>query len=324
MKRVSRKLKEGVNCGKHLLAGALSAAVCKTVVAPVERVRMDIVLDNTSHGPLGACVEIMRTEGFLGFWKGNLLNIIRTAPFKAVNFYAFDMFNKTLLGLTHREETGDWERFTAGALAGVTALLTCLPLDTVRTRLLSIRSQYQYNGMVHAFTEIVRTEGFTALYKGCIPGIMSIAPGSAVFYGVYGMLKQAHINHERSEKGELYQGPGGLELPVLHSLFYGAIAGMAAEAVVYPLEVIRRQVQLQMSSGTIQLTNGAVMQSSLQSFSSACNTIVRTQGPGGFYAGCLLNTVQVLPSAALSYFAYEAFKAFLQVKETQGMDDDVD
>ena len=122
----------------------------------------------------------------------------------------------------------------------------------------------------------------------------------------------------------MYQGPGGLELPVLHSLFYGAIAGMAAEAVVYPLEVIRRQVQLQMSSGAIELTNGAVMQSSLQSFSSACNTIVRTQGLGGFYAGCLLNTVQVLPSAALSYFAYEAFKACLQVKEQPTLDDDID
>lgn len=118
--------------------------------------------------------------------------------------------------------------------------------------------------------------------------------------------------------GEVPQGPGGLELPVLHSLLYGAIAGMCAEAVVYPLEVIRRQVQLQMSSGEFGLANGAVVQSSvgksIQSFSSACSTIVRTQGPGGFYAGCLLNTVQVLPSAALSYFAYEAFKAFLEVE----------
>ena len=123
--------------------------------------------------------------------------------------------------------------------------------------------------------------------------------------------------------GEVYQGPGGLELPVLHSLFYGAVAGMAAEAVVYPLEVIRRQVQLQMTSGAIELSNGAVMQSSMQSFSSACNTIVRTQGPGGFYAGCLLNTVQVLPSAALSYFAYEAFKAFLRVEEKHTNDIDI-
>jgi len=270
----------------------------------------------------------MRTEGFFGFWKGNLLNIIRTAPFKAVNFYAFDVFSKALLGLTHREDTGDWERFTAGALAGVAALLTCLPLDTVRTRLLSSRSQYQYNGMIHALTEMVRAEGFLSLYKGCIPGLMSIAPGSAVFYGVYGMLKQAHINNERSEKGEVYQGPGGLELPVLDSLFYGAIAGMAAEAVVYPLEVIRRQVQLQMSSGAIELSSGAIVQNgvgkSLQSFSSACSTIVRTQGLGGFYAGCLLNTVQVLPSVALSYFAYEAFKAFLQVDNHQTLDDDID
>lgn len=90
----------------------------------------------------------------------------RLCDAQAVNFYAFDVFSKTLLGLTHREESGEWERFTAGALAGVTALLTCLPLDTIRTRLLSSRSRHQYNGMIHAFTQIVRTEGFPALYKG--------------------------------------------------------------------------------------------------------------------------------------------------------------
>lgn len=82
LKSVSKKLGQGVATGKHLLAGALSAALSKTLVAPIERVRMDIVLSNTVCGPMGACMEILRTEGVAGFWRGNLINIYRTAPFK--------------------------------------------------------------------------------------------------------------------------------------------------------------------------------------------------------------------------------------------------
>lgn len=82
IKRIKKTAKRSMNCGKHLLAGALSAVVSKSVVAPIERVRMDIILNNTSYGPAGACAHILRTEGIRGFWRGNGLNIIRTAPFK--------------------------------------------------------------------------------------------------------------------------------------------------------------------------------------------------------------------------------------------------
>ena len=122
--------------------------------------------------------------------------------------------------------------------------------------------------------------------------------------------------------GKSVKSQSGMELPVLHSLLYGAIAGMCAEAVVYPLEVIRRQVQLQAGgNGAMALVNGVVARNgvgrSLHSLSYACSTIVRTQGLSGFYAGCFLNTFQALPSAALSYFVYETFKSLLRVETTQ-------
>eukprot|EP00210_Caulerpa_lentillifera_P002056 g1971.t1 len=305
------KIRTGLNTGKHLFAGAFSAAVCKTVVAPFERVRMDILLGNTQHGAFDTCIAILKTEGVLGFWRGNLLNIIRTAPFKAVNFYSYDVYSKALWNLTGRQESGDWERFTAGALAGVTALLSCLPLDTIRTRLLSSNHLHQYKGLADCFGQIVEKEGVTALYKGCLPGLLSIAPSSAVFYGVYGTLKQAHLRRQYTPS----TSSEGLELPIMSSLLYGAIAGVCAEAVVYPLEVIRRQIQLQTTIGAMTVSSNGI-QASSKSLLKACTTIIETQGFGGFYAGVLLNTVQVLPSAALSYFTYEAMKSVLKVNQS--------
>lgn len=74
---------------------------------------------------------IATTQGFKGFWKGNLLNVLRTAPFKAVNFCAYDTYRKQLLRLAGNEEATNFERFVAGAAAGITATVLCLPLDTV-------------------------------------------------------------------------------------------------------------------------------------------------------------------------------------------------
>ena len=71
-----------MDTGKQLLAGAMSAVVSRTTLAPLERVKMDIVL-HRKHGVIRTAQGILRTDGLPGFWHGCLLNIMRTAPFKA-------------------------------------------------------------------------------------------------------------------------------------------------------------------------------------------------------------------------------------------------
>jgi hypothetical protein len=74
---------------------------------------------------------IAASQGLKGFWKGNFVNILRTAPFKAINFYAYDTYRSQLMKLTGNEETTNFERFVAGAASGITATLLCIPMDTV-------------------------------------------------------------------------------------------------------------------------------------------------------------------------------------------------
>ena len=104
---------------------------CRTVVAPLERLKLEYIVRGEQRNLFELIQAIATTEGLKGFWKGNLVNILRTAPFKAVNFYAYDSYRKQLLKWSGNEETTNLERFIAGASAGVTATIMCIPMDTV-------------------------------------------------------------------------------------------------------------------------------------------------------------------------------------------------
>ena len=74
---------------------------------------------------------IILNEGIRGFWRGNVVNLLRTAPFKAVNFFCYDVYRRRLLEITGKEEASNFERLIAGAAAGISATLLCFPMDTV-------------------------------------------------------------------------------------------------------------------------------------------------------------------------------------------------
>lgn len=92
---------------------------------------MEYIVRDETKNLIELVKSIAATEGLKGFWKGNFLNILRTAPFKAINFYAYDTYRSQLLKLSGKEEATNFERFLAGASAGITATLLCLPMDTV-------------------------------------------------------------------------------------------------------------------------------------------------------------------------------------------------
>lgn len=103
-----------------------------------------------------------------------------------------------------------------------------------------------------------------------------------------------------------------------HSLLFGAVAGACAEATVYPLEVIRRQMQMQCTS--LAGRNAIGLQAfhfgnHIKDISTVCLNIARKRGFGGFYSGIAVNTLQVLPNAALSYFVFESLKTAWGVED---------
>lgn len=178
-----------------------------------------------------------------------------------------------------------------------------------------------------------------------------MAPAGAVFYGVYDLLKHRHLDalaaQHRAAAAEnggdtADVSPDAHTLPALYTLLYGAMAGAASEVIVYPLEVVRRRMQMQSmalahlavasraggtasaaaaaagfalsAAGMHTNANAAAHMSGWARVVHTCKSVVKADGLKGFYAGFAPNVLSVLPSAALSYYTYDTMKQLLGVQ----------
>ena len=87
------------------VAGGISAAVSKTVVAPLERVKILLQIqdaqkfipkDQQYKGIVDCFSRVYREQGFLSYWRGNVVNVVRYFPTQALNF-AFKVSVKSVL-----------------------------------------------------------------------------------------------------------------------------------------------------------------------------------------------------------------------------------
>jgi solute carrier family 25 (adenine nucleotide translocator) protein 4/5/6/31 len=91
----------------EFLMGGVSAAVSKTLAAPIELVKlrlqnMDAMLKTGAlekpYTGIGDCTSrVLKEEGVKALWKGNGTNVLRYFPTQALNF-AFKDYFKRLFG----------------------------------------------------------------------------------------------------------------------------------------------------------------------------------------------------------------------------------
>ena len=83
----------------------------------------------------------------------------------------------------------------------------------------------------------------------------------------------------------------------------GALAGMVSQTASYPLEVIRRRMQV----------GGAVGEGRRNSMRETAGRIWAERGARGFFVGLGIGYLKVVPMAAVSFWVYERGKLLLGI-----------
>lgn len=165
---------------KDLAAGGVAGGISKTVVAPIERVKL-LLQTQDSHpkirsgemprykGIIDCFQRVVAEQGFASLWRGNMANVVRYFPTQAFNF-AFKDTIKSLFP-KYSPKTDFWRFFVcnvaSGGLAGAGSLLIVYPLDFARTRLASDMGKganREFNGMFDCIKKVAAKGGPLALY----------------------------------------------------------------------------------------------------------------------------------------------------------------
>ncbi|KAL1528595.1 hypothetical protein AB1Y20_009935 [Prymnesium parvum] len=287
-----RPSQDGAHRARHFAASALAGAAGVTLLAPVEVIRISLMV-NTDHS-LRDAMKALSSQG--GWFRGNTADTLAAALKVGVTMPAYAFFKQALTHAARRNgplqddhTTPRWATFAAGALAGAVATAVTFPLDVVRTRL-AMACPVDMN-IATCMILISEEEGKRALYRGLSATLAGVLPFSSIKLATYDILRRgATAGVDDSSQS----------LSVAQSALFGALAGSVAATSCFPLEVIRRR---QMMGGFAGLSTFA-----------ATSAIIKAEGVSVLFNGVGLNIVKVAMSNSIGFAFYELAKDVLQVE----------
>lgn len=334
------------------VAGGLAACAAKTVVGPLDRVKILFQASNpefakytgTWTGALRAMRDIYRSDGGRGLYRGHSATLLRIFPYGGIKFLAYEQVRAFLIH--NKEEETHIRRFLAGSIAGCFSVFATYPLEVIRVRLaFETKSQNRigladicrtiYNekppaprapaaapqsvaavsqqaasaiaASTQAVRAVARQRGLVNFFRGFTPtlwGMIPYAGSSFVTHDAAGdfMRKPSLAPYtvlplsERSQRQLAPNKPAPLR--AWAELATGALAGLVSQTLSYPLEVIRRRMQV----------GGVVGDGHRLTMREVTRNIYRSKGIRGFYVGLGIGYIKVVPMVATSFYVYERMK----------------
>lgn len=274
----------------NFLMGGVSAAVSKTIAAPIELVKLRIQnademiksgkLDRPYKG-IGDCAKrIVQEESFAALWKGNFTNVLRYFPTQALNFAFKDKFKQMFGYDKKRDGYGKWfmGNLASGGAAGASSLLFVYSLDYARTRLSNDNKSAkkggakQYNGLVDVYKQTYQSDGIKGLYRGFVISCVGIVIYRGLYFGMYDSIKPLM--------------PSNMRDSFLPNFLLGWVVTIGAGLASYPIDTIRRRMM--MTSGEAVKYNGSL---------DCARVIFKTEGTKSFFKGAGANILRGVAGA---------------------------
>lgn len=286
---MSEKKKSGfdpMSFAQDFVAGGIAAAVSKTAVAPIERVKLllqvqhaskQIAKENQYKGIVDVFVRIPKEQGIGAFWRGNLANVIRYFPTQALNFAFKDKYKQVFLGGVDKK-TQFWRYFmgnlASGGAAGATSLCFVYPLDFARTRLGADvgkgAGEREFTGLIDCLKKVTKSDGIIGLYRGFAVSVQGIIIYRAAYFGFFD-----------TAKGML---PDPKNASLLVSWAIAQCVTTVSGVISYPFDTVRRRMMMQSGrkGGDIMYKNTV----------DCWVKIAKQEGSGAFFKGAFSNVLR--------------------------------
>ncbi|TNY22352.1 mitochondrial carrier domain-containing protein [Rhodotorula diobovata] len=315
---------------KSGLAGGIAGCVAKTSVAPLDRVKILFQTRSPDYhkyagtflGVFRASKDIYAETGMRGLLQGHSATLLRIFPYAAIKFMAYDKIHNTLMP-TPADETSA-RRFLAGSTAGIITTGITYPLELIRVRLAfeshhsvkdrasllrTIRAIYQSPPPVAPSSSSAPAQppppavkpSLTHFYRGVWPTLVGIVPYAGTSFLMWGFLKQDLMPRYLSPSFR-HRHRAALDLVA------GGVAGAIGQTTAYPLDIVRRRMQVGPVLHADPLRGRA-------GFWETARAVYAQGGVRNFFVGMTIGYIKVVPMNAVSFAVWVAMKRGLGLDE---------
>uniref|UniRef100_A0AAX7TJW4 EF-hand domain-containing protein n=1 Tax=Astatotilapia calliptera TaxID=8154 RepID=A0AAX7TJW4_ASTCA len=279
--------------------GSIAGATGATAVYPIDLVKTRMQNQRSTGSFVGELMyknsfdcakKVLRYEGFFGFYRGLVPQLIGVAPEKAIKLTVNDFVRDKF---TEKDDTIPlFAEIMAGGCAGASQVIFTNPLEIVKIRL-QVAGEITTGPRVSALS-VVRDLGFFGLYKGAKACFLRDIPFSAIYFPVYAHTKTLLAD----EQGRL--GP-------LQLLSAGAITifsiSIPAASLVTPADVIKTRLQVAARAG--QTTYSGVI--------DCFKKILREEGFRALWKGAGARMCRSSPQFGVTLVTYELLQRWFYV-----------
>ena len=274
----------------NFMMGGVSAAVSKTIAAPIELVKLRLQnmpemlkagsLKEPYTGIVNCFSRVASEEGFMALWKGNWTNVLRYFPTQALNFMVKDEIKKRL---SFKKETYGYTinmlgNIFSGGVAGGVSLCFVYSLDYARTRLANDKKsakkggEKQFSGIADVYKQTYAKDGFFGLYRGFVISFIGIFIYRGLYFGLFDTFKPMMPSSYRDN----------FTANFLLGYSITVLAGLAS----YPIDTIRRRMM--MTSGEAVQYSGSL---------DCAKHILKEKGVKAFFNGASANILRGIAGA---------------------------
>ena len=184
---------ENFTVGHCCVAGGISAIPSTAVMAPTERIKCLLQIQQASGGPpkytgmVDCARQVYQEGGIRSVYKGTFATLLRDVPGSVVWFGVYEYCKREMMrwqGMDDPSRLSPLAVLTAGGLAGMANWAVCIPPDVLKSRF-QTAPEGTYNGLYDVYRDLMQKEGPSALFRGLRPALIRAFPANAAcFFGM--------------------------------------------------------------------------------------------------------------------------------------------
>jgi solute carrier family 25 thiamine pyrophosphate transporter 19 len=247
------------------VAGAIGGMVARTMAAPFDvlKIRFQLQFGNqVKYGSISTALrDIIREEGVLSLWKGNLSASYLWVTYMAIQFGMYggmkrffendghNSLSKRIQTASSSSSSSTTQKstitFLCGATAATVACASTYPFDIMRTQFVMQGKDRVVPTMRGFVSHTLAARGVSGFYAGLTPAVVGITPYMGLNFALFEKFKEILNHTDQQLFGQLnpvvmkIESVSGINLSAVFTSTKKGIAGGAAgglsKLLVYPL-----------------------------------------------------------------------------------------